>query len=254
MNVRTLFCSGFSLFVATFISAYASPCPGLSAADQSGASDATEFLCVLHKGEESVQLKSLFTSISENTDGSFTIADFANSGCPVTITVDDKAEVADGKYPVKIIGARVTESPGESYWIADAYVLDGSNLIDGTFYYEDETEFPVAYLCIILETEKESPLSFITKDGESASAKWYCRMLVRPYTDGFSLERDEYIEMSFALPNAPRSGIEEIEAGVSSDAPVIYYNLQGTKVDISGAAPGIYVRRQGNVSEKIVVR
>lgn len=256
MMKQLLSCIGLTVFspVHSIAGTYST---ALLADDNSDNADATEFRCTLHQGGTSgkaVELKSIFTGVNENDDGSFTIADFANSGTPVTVTVDDKADAVNGKYLTKIVGARITESPGDSYWIADAYVLDGNNLIDGKFFYEDETVLPVTYLCIILETEKESPLSYISSDGEGASSTWFCRMLVRPYSDNFSLEKDDFVEMTFTLPNAPRSGIEMIEAEELSDLPVEYFNLQGTKVDIDNAPAGIYIRRQGSSSEKVAVR
>lgn len=46
------------------------------------------------------------------------------------------------------------------------------------------------------------------------------------------------------------SGVESIDA--DENAEVVYYNLQGVKV--SGNEPGIYIRRQGNKTEKVIVR
>ena len=45
------------------------------------------------------------------------------------------------------------------------------------------------------------------------------------------------------------SGIENVEA---ENAPVEYFNLQGVKVDYDTAPAGIYIRRQGDKSEKIL--
>lgn len=46
------------------------------------------------------------------------------------------------------------------------------------------------------------------------------------------------------------SAVEEIEAADAAEAE--YFNLQGVKV--SGAEPGLYIRRQGNKTEKVIVR
>lgn len=61
--------------------------------------------------------------------------------------------------------------------------------------------------------------------------------------------------------NTPASGIYGIVKvsalnGVSVDeaAPAVYYNLQGVQVNAENLTPGIYVRRQGNVATKVVVR
>ena len=47
------------------------------------------------------------------------------------------------------------------------------------------------------------------------------------------------------------SGVEEIEA---SDAAAKYFNLQGIEVSVGSLAPGIYIRRQGSTSSKVVIR
>lgn len=46
------------------------------------------------------------------------------------------------------------------------------------------------------------------------------------------------------------SGVTEIESEDAEEAT--YYNLQGVKV--SGTEPGIYIRRQGNKTTKVIVK
>ena len=46
------------------------------------------------------------------------------------------------------------------------------------------------------------------------------------------------------------SGILDIEA--DSNAPVEYFNLQGIRVD--NPTPGLYIRRQGTKTEKVIVK
>lgn len=49
-----------------------------------------------------------------------------------------------------------------------------------------------------------------------------------------------------------QSGVVEIV--IDENAPVEYFNIQGVKVDVENAAPGLYIRRQGNVSTKVIVK
>ncbi len=51
---------------------------------------------------------------------------------------------------------------------------------------------------------------------------------------------------------APSTGVEDVE--VANDAPAVYYNLQGVQVDADNLTPGVYVRVQGNKSEKVLVK
>ena len=48
------------------------------------------------------------------------------------------------------------------------------------------------------------------------------------------------------------SSVESVGADAGNDAPVEYYNLQGMKV--SNPASGIFIRRQGSRTEKVVIR
>lgn len=49
-----------------------------------------------------------------------------------------------------------------------------------------------------------------------------------------------------------QSGVAEIV--IDENAPVEYFNLQGVKVNVENAAPGLYIRRQGNVATKVIVK
>lgn len=63
---------------------------------------------------------------------------------------------------------------------------------------------------------------------------------------------DMYYYLSFSYPdNGGSSAITEIEAA-DENAPVEYFNLQGVRVD--NPANGLYIRRQGNKIEKVVIR
>lgn len=53
------------------------------------------------------------------------------------------------------------------------------------------------------------------------------------------------------------SGIEDVTVGAvgsDTDAPVEFYTLQGVRVNPDNLAPGIYIRRQGSASSKVLIR
>lgn len=52
----------------------------------------------------------------------------------------------------------------------------------------------------------------------------------------------------------PNSGVADIIAEDDANAPVHYYNLQGIEMHADNLAPGVYIRRQGRVSRKVVIR
>ncbi|MDE5657493.1 MAG: choice-of-anchor J domain-containing protein, partial [Muribaculaceae bacterium] len=49
-----------------------------------------------------------------------------------------------------------------------------------------------------------------------------------------------------------QSGIDEITS--ETDAPAVWYNMQGMRVDGSALTPGVYVRVKGNRADKITVK
>ena len=59
------------------------------------------------------------------------------------------------------------------------------------------------------------------------------------------------IELNKGLQDLGPTGIETIGTD-NADAPAVYYNLQG--VEVENPAGGIYIRRQGDKVEKVVIR
>ena len=51
------------------------------------------------------------------------------------------------------------------------------------------------------------------------------------------------------------SGVENISiSDAESDAEAVYYNLQGVRVNNSNLTPGLYIRRAGTTSTKVLVK
>jgi hypothetical protein len=51
----------------------------------------------------------------------------------------------------------------------------------------------------------------------------------------------------------PASGVTSIAADATTNAPVEYFNLQGVRVN-GNLAPGVYIRRQGQATSKVLVK
>ena len=77
-----------------------------------------------------------------------------------------------------------------------------------------------------------------------------CRIIAETlYADGPVAE--------FAVEDAPKSGIDIIVSEEEqTDGPVEIFNIQGIKVGTSttGLAPGLYIKRQGSTSTKILIQ
>lgn len=151
-----------------------------------------------------------------------------------------------------------------------------SQLVDASETYNDPTEFVFdtparvegAFFVTISGFPNQSDY-----DGEDAVAMY---VLSRDLSDRGTTyhllkEMDDYYQptgevkwyaqvddpCSFAIApkitfDNPSSAIRNVDAAAMDEtAPVIYYNLQGIRVDAENLAPGIYIRRQGATSTKI---
>ena len=83
------------------------------------------------------------------------------------------------------------------------------------------------------------------------------------FTTSRELEADNYFVTAVydlgesAASNVAMLGevsIENITADKDSNAPIEYYDLRGIKVNPSDVIPGIYIRRQGSTTTKVVIR
>ncbi len=67
----------------------------------------------------------------------------------------------------------------------------------------------------------------------------------------FSDLYDIEITLDFEIPGLASSGIEETVVS-DENAPVVYYNLQGVRVE--NPSNGLYIKRQGNKATKVLVK
>ena len=71
-------------------------------------------------------------------------------------------------------------------------------------------------------------------------------------TDADNFDPDTFVYPTLYVLDEGQSGVAEIV--IDENAPVEYFNIQGVKVNIETAAPGLYIRRQGNVATKVIVK
>lgn len=88
---------------------------------------------------------------------------------------------------------------------------------------------------------------------KSWSAEDYEVVNMVEFTFGASAQLGGF-EIEYVADENAHAGIEEIAADNNSDAPVEYFNLQGVRVNSDNVTPGIYIRRQGTVTTKVLVK
>lgn len=181
--------------------------------------------------------------------------------------------VADGKAAT----GKVKDNKAYGYLLVDAVTIDG-----------DVATAPAAYAFTI--TAVEGAYTIQRPDGTYVAMKgtynsfnfyaspeeWY-EWVISINNDGtadiWNSDADKYVAYdaqfssfgcypeadaeSLAKPvlyilDENQSGVSEIV--IDENAPVEYFNIQGVKVDVENAAPGLYIRRQGNVATKVIVK
>lgn len=70
-----------------------------------------------------------------------------------------------------------------------------------------------------------------------------------------TLERPKQLKIANHMPGAEGSGFDEIvSTGDIANYPVEYFSINGTKVTGDNLTPGLYIRRQGSKTEKIIIK
>lgn len=87
-------------------------------------------------------------------------------------------------------------------------------------------------------------------EGYINNEKKYTFYLRTIYTPESGLEPSFHALTSSPIP----TGVEDILDSCNEDAPVVYYNLNGVQMDGDNLTPGIYIRRQGTETTKVVVK
>ena len=76
---------------------------------------------------------------------------------------------------------------------------------------------------------------------------------VGSYMAGPQIDANVSTQSFFRTDVSSLSGIGAVDAAVN-DCPAEYFDLQGRPVNSDNAAPGLYIRRQGSTSSKVVIR
>lgn len=106
-----------------------------------------------------------------------------------------------------------------------------------------------------VEVESERWLSFnpdiatVDENGVVTGVSEGTALIACTVVDNFGCDHREFCNVTVA----PSAGIDSIQAA-EPDAPAVYYNLNGVRVDGDALAPGFYIKRKGTRAEKILVR
>lgn len=208
-------------------------------------------------------IQSTQTEILYNADGSVSLFNFENSGADVCFNVSKESQAVTF---VSINGWKVATSftaIKDENGTGARFALGAIGEFEVT--YNDEKimiKDPVySGLCYIYGSQCKA--IFESEDAENE----YYTVNLRTYLNGkYNYEPEANVTKSLsinggnawatfkiALPKSSQSGIENVIVN-DSNAPAEYYNLQGIRMNGDALAPGVYVKRQGNATSKILVK
>lgn len=174
-----------------------------------------------------------------NTDGSYTIENFANSGVPLSFTT---GPLTDDTYnPITFTGDNLDDYADYS----SVYLLNSDeSYATGVVYDQAGNAINVNYLCAYYNGYStvypevndgvrtiEGSINFTGNLDSGDYASYY------------------YAYFTFTDPNY--DSIKSVEVN-DENAPVEYYNLQGVR--INNPENGIFIRRQGNAATKVTIK
>lgn len=183
--------------------------------------------------------KNISTELEFNSDGSYTIKDFCNSGVPVTFTNGEYTTDPDYGTYSSISYANISKGyllnpeTDANDLVCKVFPVDGGD--------DDFITLNTIYMgsAFLYKYEKSDP-DYIADYYASLA---FCGKLA----DG---NWSDYYYLGFYFNAPDTSGVSEAE--VDENAPVEYFNLQGVKV--ANPENGIFIRRQGKEVKKIMVR
>lgn len=180
------------------------------------------------------------TEITKGADGSFTVANFLDSGEPVSFKF--KGVGTQSMCPMEFTSPTLLVSDGlyvyllneDGNYITGKVTDDGGNVT--TLY------FPYIY------NEENFTNAYTTEGNDGASMSYdVCVALT-----GFDENSDatDYYYLNFYFTDNEYASVSKIEN--DNDAPVEFYNLQGVRVQ--NPENGIFIRKQGSKVSKMIAR
>ena len=171
------------------------------------------------------------------------VADQPIAVAPITITISKGASTDGGAF------YRPQNAEGkECFWTLRFYkkaimtlsAMDGYQITSVSFEFENESTHP-GYLakCEFSSGEYNAETYIWTGTAESLAI------------DGLNNDGKTVSFKSITVTFEETGSSLDIEA--DQDAPVEYYNLQGVRIN-GELTPGLYIRRQGNATSKVIIR
>ena len=202
----------------------------------------------VYDGSNYVNCKSFESEFTINADGSYTIENLMNTGYPLSFVID--TDLSDGEDASVTFTESTTyhdsfEDSGYTYNIF--YFIDNEgNYTNLTAEGEDGTQttvyFPYFY---------GDGFSYVSPTVEGGVRTIYGTLSFTGSGDEAGTTFSNFYDIMFSFTDPTYDSIKSI-ATDDENAPVEYFNLQGMRID--NPENGIFIRRQGSKTSKVMVK
>ncbi|MDE6339163.1 MAG: hypothetical protein K2K97_05180 [Muribaculaceae bacterium] len=177
-----------------------------------------------------------------NEDGNIVISDFLYSEAPISFKWVD---IEPGKSANMTFTGKLDRSDEYPYFLDP----DGDNMTCWLWNYNNIEDWTPIYYPYAFEDGYSWLYHYDLTDPENAGFEfeYYGRICMAGYNTDNSFFGYVYVDFWF---NKPTAAVDTIDA--SADAPAVYFNLSGQRID--NPQGGIFIRKQGNKTSKIVIR
>lgn len=192
--------------------------------------------------------KAYDTDLTRNEDGSYTIGDVLGSGCPVSFKFDVPG--ADESSNIELEGNNLYYVEGSTY----PYLLTADGDYATCYAYSPTDDSKTTILWPYLYTDGYSYVyryDMSLPENQGYKEFMGCVLVSGTAADEVSSAGYYYLNFYFDEISLPTSGVEAAFVN-SENAPVEYFNLQGVRV--VNPQNGIFIRRQGDEVEKVLVK
>lgn len=211
-------------------------------------SHAEEVTLYVYDSDTQTYCKNYTSEVTANEDGTYTIENVLNSGAPLRIGFDGEL-VNDEKVNITFesnVSEYSYEYSGTTYTLY--YFVDkDENYVNFTLESEDgTTQIPVYSPYFYGDGE-----SYATPTVENDVRTITCNLNFTGDADEDATEYADYYYIIFNITDPTFASTTNVDASQSA-LPVEYFNLQGIRV--SNPDNGIYIRRQGSNTTKVMVK
>ena len=184
-------------------------------------------------------LKAITSNIVKGEGNTYTLENAFGSGTDLTFSFDPAEKDDAGWAPITFAETEWTKlDPQDGY---TDFILYAPDYAQWKIYAADGSELTLTRICF--RQVNPDPWMYIDEDAWCQAQIYYWAEATTGWLDA------HYMTFTFDEFEGDNSAVANVE--VEENAPAVYYNLQGQKVENPGN--GVYIVRQGNKAKKVML-